>query len=351
MIQFPGRASRSFVAGAGGTSASYIRVVNESAAGSHPMLSRGLQASGRYSRPGSTRSRMAGIDEYRALMQSSQGPAFLLNQLGGRLVLGDPAAQHFGREENGADSGWSRWTDDGGGSNAAMRSLSLGLEACIQTALSSSRQLSAMEGVTALPAPVTVEANASDSSVLPTALTSTPGLVDRLPSSSSSFLTAEATAGENVAMSSSTIEVVNADAPTGLDFEDRTIDDNEELALALRLSMETGNSSNAVPTDPNGGELGHDNDVSMPENENNDVQTNVPTIDSEGLEIASDANRDAEPSIRNEEESAIDAAFLAELPDELRAEVIAQQSSSSASRWLGGASAQSNTGNVVFNFV
>ena len=342
VIQFPGRAPRAFVAGAAGAS---VRVaVNESSAGSHPLLSRGIQTSGRYSRPGSSRSRVSGIDEYRALMQSSHAPAFLLNQIGGRLVLGEPGGQLGGREESGTEAGWSRWTDDGGGSNAAMRSLSLGLETSIQTALSVARPVTALQPLVPVSVDNSVGAASHPESAaeLGSALFGSTAVADnsgeQLSAGSSS---AVAAGGGDLNIAADATEAVRMDA-TSTDAEDRGMDDNDELAMALRLSMESG-TSNLSSEQPTDGDMVRENETSIP-------VASVSVIDvlsndgPEPVETRPDLVTSGEPSHRNDEESAIDAAFLAELPDELRAEVIAQQSSHTASRWPGGTATQESAG-------
>jgi hypothetical protein len=357
VIQFPGRAPRTFGV-SGGAGAGRV-AVNESVAGAHPFLSRGIQNANRYTRAGSSRSRAAGMEEYRALIQSAQAPGFLRSQLGGRLVLGDPSGQNMVREEIGVEGGWSRWTDDGGGSNGAMRAAALGLEASIQSALSPARQAAttgeaAASVQSSMGMTMSTESRASatvapetDTAEVPS--TGEPGL-DAQPSSltgsesDSALLRAHR---DSIAPSNATTQV---DAANAMEDLDGGLEDNAELALALRLSMESGVSdlSSAVnDASANDAELLAPNPAVE-----NAASSPVPTSASAGHESTStvvNLNSVSQPpgdsgGSNREGESAIDAAFLAELPEELRAEVIAQQSSQDGTRWIGGAAIQSNPG-------
>jgi hypothetical protein len=314
-----------------------------------------MQASGRFSRPGSTRSRMPGIDEYRALVQSAQSPAFLLSHLGGRLVLGDPSNQHLAREGNGADGGWSRWTDDGSGSTAAMRTLALGLETCLQSVLSSAQQL-AVEGVTGQKPSASlssesarnessrvVEDSSHASSVAGASNTENANIL------SSSEHLALADTGAISETSAPAILSGDAEESTPDIIDERGLDDNDELALALRLSMETGDSSQLVAPAQHRGDA--ERETGGPLQELNESEVEIgPGSQGNLLPVLGAHTSD------QVEDGAIDAAFLAELPDELRAEVIAQQSSQGATRWPSGAATQTNLGmftlvEVVTNIV
>ena len=356
VIQFPSRAARTF--GVGGTG-SVRGAVNESVAGAHPFLSRGIQNPNRYTRAGSSRSRTAGMEEYRALVQSAQAPGFLRSQLGGRLVLGDPSGQNIVREEIGVDGGWSRWTDDGGGLNAAMRTAALGLEASIQSALSLARQsTSAGEtgavGQSSVGLTVSAEThvNANVAPEINTVGNSTLPSTDAEPSSSSGAGPVSDPAPYNDPQSSGSPSNAMSTGPTPMDAanlmedSDGGLEDNAELALALRLSMESGG--------PYLGAAVNDaiaNDAELAPNSSVDNAASGPVLSSStGQELNSAAvssvsqpQGDSSGSNRDGE-SAIEAAFLAELPEELRAEVIAQQSSQGGARWSGGAAVQSNPG-------
>ena len=346
VIQFPGRSTRAFVAGA--NSASIRVAVNETASGSHPFLSRGMQNSSRFSRPGSSRSRMAGIDEYRAL--AAQSPAFLLSHLGGRLVLGEPNNSHLGREENGADGGFSRWTDDGSGSNAGMRALSLCLESSIQSALSSAQQPTAdsisvvkpSNSLSSVHVENLVDEAGDSSQHRPSGASSNLGHQENVNAARSSTTLTSSEAGASdgdPGAASNTVQIGNVEGNDNSIIDDRSLDDNDELALALRLSMESGDSMQPLPVNNEGGaELQNVETQHSLSNETNILGG----VGGSGAPRNVDSMSGVQSS-DSLEAGAIDAAFLAELPDELRAEVIAQQSSQGTTRWAGGG-AQLNPG-------
>jgi hypothetical protein len=305
------------------------------------------------------------MEEYRALVQSAQAPGFLRSQLGGRLVLGDPSGQNIVREEIGVEGGWSRWTDDGSGSNAAMRAVALGLEASIQSALSPARQVTSAGEAGALgqssvglttstethvSASVAPEMDSVGNSTLPS--TGEPGSDAARPPSSGRVVdpaTHHDPQSSSAPSSAMSLGSNQTDAANVMEDSDGALEDNAELALALRLSMESGGPDVGAVVNDEGAD---DAERAPNPSVENDALSSI-LSSSAGQELNSGNSGSCpqgESSVSNREgESAIDAAFLAELPEELRAEVIAQQSSQGGTRWSGGAAIQSNPGWLRFN--
>jgi hypothetical protein len=130
---------------------------------------------------------------------------------------------------------------------------------------------------------------------------------------------------------------------------DGGLEDNAELALALRLSMESGGSGSvAAVNDASANDSGLAPNLPLENIASGPVLGNPSVVQELNSGVSGFQPPDDSSGSNREGDSAIDAAFLAELPEELRAEVIAQQSSQGG-RWPGGAVLRSNPGFLCKN--
>eukprot|EP00282_Hemiselmis_andersenii_P026610 CAMPEP_0169482690 /NCGR_PEP_ID=MMETSP1042-20121227/30823_1 /TAXON_ID=464988 /ORGANISM="Hemiselmis andersenii, Strain CCMP1180" /LENGTH=887 /DNA_ID=CAMNT_0009597601 /DNA_START=1 /DNA_END=2662 /DNA_ORIENTATION=+ len=365
VLRFPGRGGRS----GGGDARSLPRMLHEVPAADHPLLSRRQDPSSRVSRaayaPASTPSETssasaagANLPELEDLLEGAN--SYIVDREGG--------------------GGGSRWTDDGAGLSAGMRGLALELEESLaaslqeqappraddaaaapapdapsdQSASAAAVAPSTSQGTApAAPTPATAPAAASGADPFisqapaPAAAAAASisgagagGAPDTAPAGTSSAGGDEASAGGDVKMGSSQGEAPQQEqqqqaakpSAEGQGEGAMEEDEDDEFEAALRLSMASAAApdSSAPPAQPA---------PPAPEAGQQSVAPAPAAAGAGAAEAAPVAPSGGAGAGAGVVEGGIDPSFLAELPEELRAEVMAaQQQQEAAARLAANAS-------------